>query len=245
MRRTITNIISIIMICLCGCFLVGCPSPNDESKEAEEYVKQAIPIAEEALKSVHPNATLQKASLQGISGNMVGPDHGLTDWVKGVYRDSSDEDILINVITQEIYTTSEVKKINTYGMDLAYELYKTDSMSMEGSVGFSFEVPYCSNDIDKYGNMVISNMLPIDVVADDDFIAEFLSNPDYPKTYYLTVGEEFDMSIFGNTDIGSLGNNVRVNVKQYSDEYLQRRYTPGFRYWEYEPIATYDSEESN
>ena len=180
-----------------------------------------------------------------MSGNKVGPDHGLTDWVKGTYRDSGDEDILINVITQEIYTTSEKKKIDTFGMDLAYELYKTDSMSMEGNVGFSFEVPYCCNDVDKYGNMVIYNMLPIDVAADDDFIAEFLNDPGYPKTYYFTVGEEFDMSIFKDTDTSSLGNNVRVHVEQYSSEYLERRYSPGFRYWEYEPITIYDSEETN
>ena len=118
-------------------------------------------------------------------------------------------------------------------------------MSMDGNVGFHFEVPYCCNDIDKYGNMDIYGMLPIDVVADDDFIAEFLNNPDYPKTCYLTVGEDFDMSIFEDTDISSLGNNVRVQVEQYSNEYIKRRYTPGFEYWEYEPISIYDSEETD
>ena len=201
-------------------------------------------MAEEALKRVHPNAMLDKGSLHGVSGINIGPDHGLTDWVEGEYRDGGAEDILINVITQEIYTTSEKGKVNSYGVDLACELYKTDPMSIEGSVGYSFEVPYCCNDIDKYGNMVIYDMLPIDVVADDDFIADFLNDPDYHKTYYFTVDEEFDMSVFEDADISPLGKNVSVHAEQYSREYLKRRYTPGFEPepGTDEPIAVYDSE---
>ena len=88
-------------------------------------------------------------------------------------------------------------------------------------------------------------MLPIDVVADDDFIAGLLDDPNYHKTYYLTVDEEFDMSIFEDTDISPLGKNVRVHAEQYSSEYLKGMYTPGFtpEPGSDEPIAIYDSEE--
>ena len=243
MIRFKPHIISIIMFGLCSCFLMGCPSPADQSGEAEEHVAQALPMAEEALKRVYPDAMLDKKSLHGVSGIKTGPDHGLTDWVEGHYRDGGTEDILINVKSQEIYTTSEWNKVSSYAMKRVHELYDTEAGDMEGSVGFSFEAPYCS-DSDEYGNILISDMLPIDAEVDDGFIDELLNGQEYHKTYYLFVDEDFDMSIFRETDHSPLGNNVRVYVEQYGREYLKRKDTPGFEPepGTDEPIAIYDSE---
>lgn len=230
-------------LCLCCCFLTGCPSPADESKEAEEHVKQAIPMAEEALKRVYPGAVLIQKSFHGVSGIKTGPDHGLTDWVKGRYKNGGEEEILINVKTQEIYTTDEQISISLCALKRAYELYNAGSWNMDGSVAFSFEAPFCS-DSDKYGNMSISDMFPIDKKADDDYIDELLHDQKYHKTYNLLIDEDFDMNIFKETDISPLGNNVRVYVKQYSREYLKRMNTPGFNpdSEAEEPISIFDTE---
>lgn len=134
---------AMLMLCFCSCFLMGCPSPADESKEAKEHVKQAIPMAEEALKQAYPNAILDSKSFHGVSGIKTGPDHGLTDWVEGEYKDGGKEDILINVKTQEIYTTDGQITVSGYAMKRAYELYNANSGNMDGSVEFSFEAPYC------------------------------------------------------------------------------------------------------
>ena len=240
------KIISIIlMICLFCCFLTGCPSPADESKEAEEHVKQVLPMAEEALKQAYPNAILDKKSFHGISGIKMGPDHGVTDWVEGQYKNGGVKDILINVKTREIYTTEDEIKVSMYAMKRAHELYNTDAGNMEGSVGFDFEAPYCSDG--KYGDFQILNMLPIDSVVDDKFIDELLDGSKYHKTYYLLVDEDFDMSIFEETDHSPLGNNVRVYVEQYDKEYLKGMNAPGFtpEAGTDEPRAVFDSDKDN
>ena len=245
MNKFLSHKMILIMLALClyCCFLTGCPSPVDESKEAEDHVELAIPMAEEALKRTYPFATIVKKSFHGVSGIKIGPDHGLTDWVEGQYKNGGLEDILINVKTQEIYTTNDRFSVNHYAMKRAIELYNADSVYMDGSVEFSFEAPYCS-DSDKYGNILISNMLPIDTVANEDFVYEMLDNAEYHKTYHLLVNEDFDMNIFKETDYSPLGNNVRLYVEQYSDEYLKRKDTPGFvpEQGSDVPIAIFDSE---
>lgn len=140
-----------MMCCIFCCFLTGCPSPADESKEAEGHVKQALPIVEEALNQAYPDAVLDRKSFHGVSGIEIGPDHGLTDWVEGQYKDGGIEDVLINVKTRKIYTTEDQVAVSIYAMKRAYGLYNADSGNMYGSVEFDFEAPYCSES-DKYGN---------------------------------------------------------------------------------------------
>ena len=246
MNRENFKIISMIMmLCFFCCFLAGCPSPADETKEAEEHIKQALPMAEEALAQAYPDAILDKESFHGVSGIKNGPDHGLTDWVEGQYKNGGIKDILINVKTREIYTTEDEIKVSMYAMKRAHELYNTDAGSMEGSVGFDFEAPYCSDG--KYGNFQIWNMLPIDSVVDDNFIDELLDGSKYHKTYHLLVDEDFDMSIFEETDYSMLGNNIRVYIEQYDKEYLKRMNTPGFTPdpGKENPISVFDSDNDN
>ncbi len=73
MRKTGKILSCIIPICFLSCFLMGCPSPNDESKQAEEHVSQAIPIIE--------------------------------------------EEVMMNVITKDIYVSSEWYMINSFAKE--------------------------------------------------------------------------------------------------------------------------------
>ena len=122
-KITLKKISTIIMLCFCSCFLMGCPSPADESKEAKEYVELAIPIVEKEFSQLYPNAVIDRKSFHGVSDIKTGPDHGLTDCVEGQYKNGGIGDILINVKTEEIYTTDKHITVSTYAMKRAYELY--------------------------------------------------------------------------------------------------------------------------
>ena len=239
-----TRSVRFIACLLCAAlFLMGCPSPRDESKQAEEHVKQAITMAEEAVKWVYPNAIIKTETFSGVSGIQVGPDHGMTDWVRGQYLNGGQEKILINVLTKEIYVTSEFYKIRSYGMKAAKDLYRLDESKMVGSLSVYKEEPYCSEDPDKYGNLEVGGMLLLGTVVNDDFARELLNNKDYTVRYKLVVNEDVDMNIFKETDRSSLGRNVQIKVTQYDNEFF-RNYTLGRNAdpESHAPIAVYDSE---
>ena len=243
MRSTEKSIGCIALICLLSCFLVGCPSPRDESKQAEQHAKQAISLAEEELPKYYPNARIKANTFYGISGVDIGPDHRMTDWVRGKYLDGGEETILINVLTKEIFVTSEWYKINSYGRRLVTDLYGLDDTNMRCSVVGYMERPYCIDDPDKYGNLIIGDVLPLGAIVNDDFARNLMNNDDYSIEYMLEVNEDVDMKIFEETDHSQLGSNVQIQVKQYDNEYFRLK---GLNYntdpGPDEPIATFDSE---
>ncbi|WP_155831923.1 hypothetical protein [Butyrivibrio sp. WCD2001] len=197
---------------------MGCPSPKDESKQAKKHVKEAIPIAEEAVKKVYPDAIIKGNTFYGISGTQVGPDHLVTDWVRGEYLDGGKEEIMINVLTKDIYVTSEWNKISSYGMKAARDLFGLDSANTDGYIYGYKEEPYCADDPDKYGNLEIWNMLPLGTVVSDDFARDLLNNEEYSFLYEIVVNEDVDMKIFEDTDYTSLGSNVHLKVEQFDNE---------------------------
>lgn len=182
------------LICFLSCFLTGCPSPGDESKQAEQHVRQAVSMAEE-VKKYYPDALIKADTFYGISGVQTGPDHLMTDWVEGTYLDGGKENILINVITNDIYVTSEWSEANSYGMKSVRELYNLDSTDLTGMVYGYIEKPYCIDDPDKYGNLEICNMLPLGTMANEDFARDLFKNEDYSFQYELVVNENVDMII--------------------------------------------------
>lgn len=244
MRSTERSVSSIVLICCLSCFLVGCPSPGDESKQAEQHVSQVVSIAEEEVTKIYPDAMIKADTFYGISGVHTGPDHLMTDWVEGEYQNGGKEEILINVLTKDIYVTSEWNKISSYGLKNVRDLYGLDDTNMDGFVSGCIEKPYCIDDPDKYGNLEIWNMLPLGAAVNDDLAGDLLKNDDYSFLYELTVNEDVDMKIFEETDHSSLGRNVHIQVKQYDNEYFKHIDTPYFNSdpGTDEPIAVYDSD---
>lgn len=216
-KKTISYL---VLICLLSCILTGCPSPGDESKLAEQHVSQAVSLAEEELTKIYPDAIIKPKSFYGISGVQTGPDHLMTDWVMGEYLDNGKEEILINVLTNDIFVTSEWHIINSYGMKLARDLYGLDDTSLDGSVSGYMEMPYCTDEPDKYGNLKIWNMLPLGSMVNDEFAGNLLNNEDYCFLYELSVNSDVDMKLFEETDYSSLGSNVHIQVKQYDNKYF-------------------------
>ena len=206
------HIIPVIMMCLCGCFLAGCPSPADESKEAGEHVRQAIPMAEEAIVKVYPDAIVKKNTFYGVSAAQTGPDHVMTDWVKGTYLDGGEERVLVNVNTGQIYVTSEWHKIRSYEVDNISDLYHIDIPDFDVQILGCIEEPYCIDDPAKYGNIQICNMLPIGTVVDDDFARRLLDDDKYSFEIDLTVSGDVDMNVFEEVDCALLGKNVNLRV---------------------------------
>lgn len=215
------SISCLVLIFIMSMFLTACPSPADESKEAEQHVKEALSIAEEEVTKIYPNAVIKANSFYGISGAQTGPDHLMTDWVKGEYLDGGKEEILINVLTKDIFVTSEWDKISSHGMDSARELYGIEVMDMDGMVSGYMKKPYCVEDPDKYGELEIWNKLPLGTEVNDDLAADLMKNEDFYFLYELEVNENVDMSVFEERDHSSLGRNVRIQVKQYDNEYFR------------------------
>ena len=237
------QIIPVILLCLCGCFLTGCPSPADESKEAGEHVRQAIPIAEEAITKVYPNAVVKKNTFYGVSAAQTGPDHLMTDWVEGTYLDGGEERVLVNVNTGEIYVTSEWHKIRSYEMDIIKDLYHIDVSDFDVQISGCKEEPYCIDDPARYGNIQIRNMLPLGTVVDDDFARRLLDDDEYSFEINLIVNADVDMNVFKETECTPLGKNVKIRVEQYDNEYFKHKDTPNYTAapGEAEPLATYES----
>jgi hypothetical protein len=244
MGRTKKTFSCLVLICFLSCFLFGCPSPGDESKQAEQHVSLAISMAEVEVPKIYPNAMIKTNTFYGISGAQTGPDHLMTDWVKGEYQDGGEEEIMVNVLTKDIFVTSEWHKISSYGLKSVKGLYGLDDTNMDGSVHGYIEKPYCIDDPDKYGNLKMWNMLPLGTVVNDDYAEDLLKDEKYSFLYELEVNEDVDMKIFVETDYSSLGRNVHIQVNQYDNEFFKHRDTP---YHNADsdtdkPIATFDSE---
>ena len=244
MRKTEKILSCIIPICFLSCFLMGCPSPNDESKQAEEHVSQAIPIIEEEVTDLYPHARIKTKSFYGIGAPNMGPDHLVTDWVSGIYLDGGEKEVMMNVITKDIYVSSEWYKINSFAMESVRDLYGLDLGNMDGSVHGCIEKPYCIDDPDKYGNLEIWDMLPLGTEVDDDYARNLLNDENYRFVYELQVNEDVDMIVFEETDFSSLGSNVHIHVKQYNNECFKYMDTPNYNAdpGTDEPIATFDSQ---
>jgi hypothetical protein len=105
------------------------------------------------------------------------------------------------------------------------------------------ERPYCIDDPDKYGNLIIGDVLPLGAIVNDDFARNLMNNDDYSIKYMLEVNEDVNMRIFEETDHSQLGSNVQIQVKQYDNEYFRLK---GLNYntdpGPDEPIAAFDSE---
>ena len=167
----------------------------------------------------------------------------MTDWVRGMYLDGGEETILINVLTKEIFVTSEWYKIDSYGRKLVTDLYGLDDTNMRCSVVGYLERPYCIDDPDKYGNLIIGDVLPLGAIVNDDFARNLMNNDDYSIKYMLEVNEDVNMKIFEETDHSQLGSNVQIQVKQYDNEYFRlKSLNYNSDLGPYEPIATFDSE---
>ncbi|SFG10134.1 hypothetical protein SAMN05216356_101256 [Oribacterium sp. WCC10] len=197
----------------------------------------------EEVKKYYPDALIKADTFYGISGVNTGPDHLMTDWVEGTYLNGGTENILINVITSDIYVTSEWSEVNSYGMKYVRALYNLDSTNLNGTVYGYIEKPYCIDDPDKYGNLKICNMLALGTMANEDFARDLFKNEDYSFLYELVVNEDVDMNIFEETDYSSLGSNVHIQVKQYDNEYFRHMDTPYYTdSQDDKPIAVFDSQ---
>ena len=226
----------ITLLIIAACFLGACYQKGYTPEQEKEQLANAADIIREYFGNTGGLGNLNETDMDVVDELRDGDPHlYLTDWVIAKYFPNGEKTMYINTRTKDIYTDRDWNNVRIHARKLVNDLYGQDEDRILVDIRGVMELPYSISD-GTFGNIELYDVLPADVHADDNYVEKLMYSDDLDFIYYLDVSEDVDMEIFKNHDTKTLGKDVRLIVRKYTDEaFAEKKLHP-------ERIGSVDSE---